>query len=274
MKRMLEITVFLGLALSLHVLLFAQNAPTGSEAGGVGGDALVTLAGATPQLAAMVKTWDRPPDAAARPDPLATVTPVESTPLEIPEIDLPVASEAPVQLQKVEETAQTQLPAIETTPPPPPPQVVPKTAPRPQHRPERAAPSGNASATQAGRAAQRAAGTGGQQQAGQSAAAQTSTLSLGEAAQFQAVWGAQIRSRIERGKRFPRGASGSGRVVVVITVSPSGRMLGYRMRSSSGSEAFDTSAMQAVARATRLPAAPPELTEPQYSFSLPILFSK
>lgn len=273
MKRVLEIAVFLGLALSFHVLLFAQDAPTGSEAGGVGGDALVTLAGATPQLAAMVETWDRPPDAATPPDPLAAVTPVENTPLETPEIDLPIASEAPVQLQQVEDTAQTQLPVIETAPPPPPP-VMPKSAPRPQPRPERAAPSGSASATQAGRAAQRAAGTGGQQQAGQSAAAQASTLSSGEAAQLQAVWGAQIRSRIERGKRFPRGASGSGRVVVVITVSPSGRMLGYRMRASSGSEAFDTSAMQAVARATRLPAAPPELTEPQYSFSLPILFSK
>lgn len=273
MRQVFECTAFLGLAVTFHVLLFAQSPPKGSEAGGVGGEALVTLAGATPQLAAMVETWERPPETEQQPDSLTPSAPVQSTPPEMPKTDLPLASAAPVHLQTAKDTAQTKLPVIDTTPPPPP-AAVPNSAPRPQPRPKRTAPSSSASVTQAGRTAQRSAGTGGQQQAGQSVTASVSTLSPGEAAQLQAVWGAQIRSRIEREKRFPSGASGSGRVVVVITVAPSGSMLGYQIRSSSGSEAFDTSAMQAVARATRLPAAPPELTGPQYSFALPIVFSK
>lgn len=275
MRRLAEGMIFLGLALSLHMVIFAQRPPSGSEAGGVGGEALVSLAGATPQLAAMVETWEQPPQTAPQPDRLAMPVPVESAPPDMPQIDLTVAPDAPVQLSQSEQTAEARLPEIETTtPPPPPPAAAPETVPRPQTRPERAEPSGTAQATQAGRTAQRAAGTGGQRQAGQSAAAQTSTLSSGQEAKLQAVWGAQIRSRIERGKRFPSGASGSGRVVVLITVSRSGSMLDYQIRTSSGSSAFDTSAMQAVARATRLPAAPPELTAPHYSFALPVLFSR
>ncbi|GFE51081.1 hypothetical protein So717_28340 [Roseobacter cerasinus] len=274
MIRLLEIGAFLGLALALHVLFLAQRPQAGSEAGGVGGEAIVTLAAATPQLAAMVETWERPPDTAQAPDPLTPRQLIDPATPDTPQIDRPVVSSAPVQLQSAEDTLDTQPPRIDRAPPPPPPTAQPEPVPRPQSRPAPPADPGTASVTTAGRAAQKAAGTGGQQQAGQSASTQTSTASSGEAAKAQAVWGAKIRSRIERGKRFPRGASGSGKVVVVITVSTAGQMLGYRIRSSSGSQVFDTSAMQAVARATRLPAAPPELTKPQYSFALPIVFSR
>lgn len=274
MKRLAELLVFVSFALAAHIALFAEPSPSGAEAGGVGGEALVSLAGATPQLAAMVERWERPPDTAAQLDPMPTPAPVQSAQPDVPQVDLPVARTAQVQLPAVQPTAHSQPPQIDTAAPPPPSAVAPKTTSRPQVRPEHAAPTGRAQTTQAGRTAQRAAGTGGQRQAGQSARAQTSTVSAGQKAQLQAVWGAQIRSRIERRKRFPSGATGSGRVVVLITVSRTGRMLGYSIRTSSGSNLFDRSALQAVARATRLPAAPPELTAAQYSFALPIVFSR
>lgn len=269
MRRLVETMMFLGLALSLHMAIFAQKPSTGSEAGGVGGEVLVSLTGATPQIAVLVERWEQPPETSQQPDTPTPPIPVESVQPDMPQVDLPVASRAPVQLPTSEQSLRPRLPEIETTTPQPP-----EPSRRPPSRPKQAEPSGTAQVTQTGRATQRAAGAGGQQQAGQSAAAQTSIQSPGQVAQLQAVWGAQIRSRIERGKRFPPGATGSGRVVVVITVSRSGRMMSYQIRTSSGSGAFDTSAMQAVARATRLPAAPPELKAPQYDFALPIVFSR
>ncbi|MDW3183779.1 TonB family protein [Roseobacter sp.] len=275
MRGLAEAVVFLGVALCLHAVIFTLRPSSGSEAGGVGGESLVSLTGATQQIAAMVETWEQPPEAAQQPDTLEAPVPVQAAPPNMPEFDLEAAPDRSIQLPTSDPTPEARLPEVETTTPPPPaPAAVPKTVQRPQNRPERAEPSGRAQVTQAGRAAQRAAGTGGGRQAGQSAVAQASTLSAGQEAELQAVWGAQIRSRIERKKSFPSGASGSGRVVVLITVSRSGSMLGHRIHTSSGSGAFDASAMQAVARATRLPAAPPELTAPQYSFALPITFSR
>ena len=121
---------------------------------------------------------------------------------------------------------------------------------------------------------QRAAGSGGASQAGNAGSAQVRTGNAQQEAKLQAVWGAKIRSRIERRKRFPNGMRGqTGRVVMRITVGRDGTILGASIARSSGQAAFDQAAVQAVQRAGRLPSAPNGLTQSSYTFTLPMDFS-
>ncbi len=146
---------------------------------------------------------------------------------------------------------------------PPPPQTA-----RPDPRP---APRAQTAST--GVQAQRAAGRGGASQAGTSGRAESATLSPGQRRSLMAAWGAQIRTRIERTKRFPRGVRGGGRVVLSVRVSRAGTLQGVAVRKSSGKPELDAAALRAVQRAGRFPAAPGELKKPVYTFSLPVNFS-
>jgi len=119
---------------------------------------------------------------------------------------------------------------------------------------------------------QKAAGSGGSEQSGTSGQAAVKTLSKAQRTQLITVWGSQIRARVERQKRFPKGARGKGRVVVRLTVTRDGRIAGASVARSSGNAAFDQAAMAAVSRAGRLPKAPDELTEASYTFNLPVDF--
>ena len=121
---------------------------------------------------------------------------------------------------------------------------------------------------------QRAAGSGGSSQAGNAGTNRVAAGGGQQQAKLQAVWGAQIRSRIERRKRFPGAMRGrSGRVVVRLTVGRDGTILGASVARSSGQPAFDQAAIQAVQRAGRVPAAPDGLGAASYSFNLPMDFS-
>ena len=147
----------------------------------------------------------------------------------------------------------------------------PKPAPKPVETPPTAQTSNQ---TSAGRAAQRAAGSGGGAQAGAAGGASTATVSAGQRAKLQSIWGAKIRSRIERRKRYPSGQRGKGRVVLGITVAASGKLINYRVAKSSGVAGFDQAALKAVSRAGKFPSAPKQLGGKPFTFNLPMSFSR
>ncbi len=160
-----------------------------------------------------------------------------------------------------------------TAAPPPEPKAQPKPAPRPkpQKQPETGLQAEQASAR---RAAQSAAGTGGGSQAGAAGASQTSSASAGQKAKLKTIWGSKIRARIERRKRYPKGANGNASVVVRLTIARDGTLLSYKIAKSSGIATFDQAAIRAVTRAGRFPAAPKKLADQKITVNLPINFSR
>ncbi|MGY6534415.1 MAG: TonB family protein [Pararhodobacter sp.] len=59
---------FLAIALLLHLAVLGVTAPGSSSAGGVGGEAAISLQGATPAISAMVAEWERPPTVTPPPE--------------------------------------------------------------------------------------------------------------------------------------------------------------------------------------------------------------
>ena len=66
--RGLELAVFLTLSGALHVAALSLSDLPDGGAGGAGGDSSVTLAALSPELAARVADWDRPPATSAAPE--------------------------------------------------------------------------------------------------------------------------------------------------------------------------------------------------------------
>ncbi|GAA6200454.1 TonB family protein [Aquicoccus sp. SU-CL01552] len=62
MVRYVETAVFLGLAVGLHLVLFAGVPPRGTEAGGAGGEETITILAASDRVETMVEAWKRPPE--------------------------------------------------------------------------------------------------------------------------------------------------------------------------------------------------------------------
>lgn len=268
MRRLLETLVFTSAALATHILIFMQPATGGAQSSGQGGETLVTLVGATAQTRQMVEDWERPPDA-TNAVPEMTQMP-EPDMADLPQVPALDATAAPMVLPAMNTPPPPpQMPSVQTQTATPPPTAAPPDAIRPQARPERT--STNA---QPARAEQTAAGSGGGTRSGLSGTSAGSTLTPARAAELQAIWGGDIRARIERGKRFPSGTRGSGQVVLTLTVSRSGQLLGHGIRQSSGNAAFDQAALQAVARAGQFGPAPAELTQGSYQFILQISFSR
>ncbi|MBB4020300.1 MULTISPECIES: energy transducer TonB family protein [Actibacterium] len=163
-------------------------------------------------------------------------------------------------------------------PPPPAPAPAPKAEseprpaaepkPRPKARP--APPAKPSGASQA----QRAAGSGGGATAGEARSASAATLNPAKAQSLKSSWGAAIRARVERRKRYPSSARGaSGSAVLRITVGRDGSLHGVSVGRSSGNRALDQAAVQAVRAARRFPAAPKGLGDASYTFSLPVQFN-
>lgn len=268
MRRLVETLVFTSAALATHILIFMQPATGGAQSSGQGGEALVSLTGATAQTRQMVEDWDRPPE--TTPAVLEVVQPPEPDRRDLPQVPTLDPTEAPMVLPSMAAPPPpVDVPSVQTQAAPPPPTAAPPDAIRPQTRPDRA--STNAQPAQA---EQKAAGSGGGTRFGLSGASTGSTLAPARAAELQAIWGAGIRAQIERRKRFPSGGRGSGQVVVTLTISRTGQLLGHGIQQSSGNAAFDQAALQAVARAGQFDAAPAELAQSSYRFALPISFSR
>lgn len=282
MKRAAELTVFAGLAALIHIALFVRAPESGVQSSGSGGEALVSIQASNATVAEMVEAWERPRHMPAQieAEP-AELLPGTASPL-LPEIELAQAPRTAVQiaLSKPEETDVLNVDAAPPASPEPEPAPAskpePEPAPEPQARPEPApqpeAPK--AAQTSPGQGEQRAAGSGGGSSAGQAGSASEATANSGRQTKLRNVWGAKIRARVERRKKYPSGATGKGTVVVRITVSRAGQLIRSRIAKSSGNATFDQAALKAIARAGTFPAAPKKLQSAQITVNLPITFSK
>ncbi|TQS71499.1 TonB family protein [Rhodobacteraceae bacterium] len=294
--RIIELSVFAGLAAGLHVAVFGlipQQA--GAVSAGAQGDTLVSLEAADESVAEMVESWETVE--APQPEVSLPATPPQ---MQMPDISLPQMADAPPAPPKTAALETPKMPEMpddlsqmppETTeaPPPPPERFAPEQSARPKARPDRPKPAPKKTArpqqtqrdapvrekASTSSAAQRAAGQGNRGAQGQQGQAKAATVSKAQSANLQAQWGAQIRQRIERRKRYPSAARGaSGRVVVRVSVTRSGQLAGVSLAQSSGNGAIDQAAVQAVQRAGRFPAAPSGLGGASYSFSLPMTFQR
>ena len=294
MRRVAEFAVFLGLAAGLHLAIAAFGPQAdGAQSAGQGGDATVSLQAASAQVSEMVARWDTPPEVADQaapetmpepalqpPDPppappavvQAAPVPMPQAPgLQVPQSDrLPDQTDmapAPEQVQETpEQTRMSEIrPKIR---PPEPPRKPAQAKPKAETSPQKAAPVSRSSA------AQRASGAGGGTNAGAAQDSGAATLSAGQRQSLFAQWGAQVRRKIESGKRYPSSARGaSGTVQVSITVARDGALRGVSVVGSSGHPALDDAALRAVKSARRFPAAPRQLADPTYTFTLAMRFS-
>ncbi|WP_037308712.1 energy transducer TonB [Ruegeria halocynthiae] len=275
MKRWLETLTFLTLAVALHLVVLASPPKSGIAAGGSGGDAMVSLKAAAPTVAEMVEAWERPP--AVQTDIRPEITPPSAAATKAPtmpdlKIDQAPRAQVKVALAKPQKDRDVQ---IDTTPPPPPAPPKAQAKPKPDVAPKQRPPKKpkqqghKAKVTSAGVAKQVSAGSGGAAQAG-AGSARVSTASAGQTAKLQAVWGAKIRARIERNKRYPRGSRAKGDVTIQLTVTRGGKLMSHRLVKSSGDAKLDQAALSAVQRTPKLPKAPKELGGDSFRFSLMI----
>jgi len=271
----LQAAVALILALGLHLGAFAlRPGPAGASGSGAGGTDMISLQAAGPSVAEMVAAWDAPPAAPPLPS-LAALAAPEAPPLALatpaPTDTAPALS---TQAATLAPALPDAMPQADTAPaPPPPPAVKPRPRPAPpapaaEPRPEQPPPSESS-------AAQVATGAGGGAVAGDSGQAQAPSLSQARINDLTASWGATIRARIEKRKRYPLAADGaSGTVTVRLTITRSGALADLSVVASSGNAALDAAAIKAVRAAGRFPAAPEGLSQDSTSFTLPMRFAR
>ena len=271
----LQAAVALILALGLHLGAFAlRPGPAGASGSGAGGSELIALQAAGPSVAEMVAAWDAPPTAPPLPALAAPVAP-EAPPLALAApAPTDTAPALPTQAATLAPALPDAVPQADTAAaPPPPPAVKPRPRPAPpaaaaEPRPEQPPPSESS-------AAQVATGAGGGAVAGNGGQAQAPSLSQARINDLTANWGATIRARIEKRKRYPLAADGaSGTVTVRLTVTRSGALADLSVVASSGNAALDAAAVKAVRAAGRFPAAPEGLSQDSTSFTLPMRFAR
>ncbi len=285
MRLWVEIPVCLGLAAGLHLAILGGWPGGAPEAAGSDGAALVSLAGQSGAVEALIAAWEAPPDAMqasaappgpALPDPPAAPLlpagpprPAQAAPLAAPDGSVaslsrpepPPAPPAPSAAAPRGAAPEHPVPARSGAPPraeaPPAPPV------RPLARPE---------AQALARPQQAAAGAGGGDARGaREEAAEAAALSPSARRSLVAAWGAEIRARIEA-RKVPPEVRASGRSVLRITVARSGAVEEVRVVESARVAALDAAALRTVRSAGRLPAAPAALDLARVSFDLPILY--
>lgn len=276
MRRLAEALVFTAAALGLHAAALRQLPPEGGDAAGAGGTEMITLAAAPGDLDAVLDAWMAPPEAAETvtqpPTPVAEAA-MAAPPQ--PPADAPPDRAAARRPAPPQPGTGDDAPRIDRAVPPAP--VPTQAAQRPQARKAAEKPRQTRKATAPARrqtAGQKAAGRGGGAQAGTTGKASAATRTRGDQARQVSVWGARIRARIERNKRFPRGTRGSGEVRLRVRVAPSGQLVGAQVIRSSGNPAFDNAALRAVRQAGRFSRAPSELTDASYSFTFSMRFGR
>lgn len=285
MRQVAELTLFGALAIGLHIAVMADWPEQGADASGAGGDALVTLTGASTQIETMVANWTRPPRAHPVPTVPAPRAPGDPALLPMGSVRMDDAPNTDLKIAALHRPYSPAAPTPDTEPaiiaqpdPDPVPHIKPRLRPQPKAesaKPKRdAAPDTTARRASVGSAAQTAAGSGGSDQAGKSGQARVASLSPGREASLVSRWGAQIRTRIERRKQFPKGTRARGKVLLKVTISRTGQLQGVAVRRSSGHSALDAAAIAAVKRVGRFPAAPKQLKRAVFVFSLPIEYGR
>ncbi len=105
-------------AFGLHVLGFAVRSPDGADAAGAGGDATVTLVGSAGAMAAMLESWETPPDVAADVEQATPVDPPEDR-LQVPQTaDSDIAQTVPKQASLAPSEADQLAPVPKVAVPP------------------------------------------------------------------------------------------------------------------------------------------------------------
>lgn len=289
MKRAAEFTIFVGLAVGAH-LAVASYAPgrEGAQSAGNEGAAAVSLQAASATVTAMVEQWETPPetpDAPAMPAAPQTSAPAPRTPQAVTD-SAPFTQAPQAPGLALPEPESLPDPSATASPPPPPEppkpeaevkedtaelaETRPAARPKATPQPEKQAARSNSRSS----APQKASGQGGGADAGARQEQRAATLSASQRQSLTAQWGAQVRRKIERGKRYPGGARGaSGTVRVRITVGRDGSLRGVSLAGSSGHRALDEAALRAVRAARHFPNAPRGLSKPTYTFTLPMRFS-
>lgn len=271
---------FVLLALALHLAAFAfwpRVRLGGPNGAGEGGFDSVSLAPSDGSLSALVAEWERPPAL----DETPAALPEPPTPQAAPAPDLPPDVPVPAAPEAPQAPAAMALPALVPDAPPAPvaapapPKAKAQPAKPKQAKPQRRTPPQAPAAPAApgpAQAGSKAAGAGGGSAAGVNGASREGSLSPGERRSALAEWGGQIRARVERAKQRPAGG-GAGRVLLALTVARDGRLISVSVAQSAG-EAADAAALASVRRAGRFPPAPRALSEPSYSFTLPLRFAR
>ncbi|MFX0543694.1 TonB family protein [Roseovarius sp. S4756] len=281
MRRTAEFAVFLGLAAAAHLALATLSPEAeGAQSAGQGGAATVTLQAASAQVSDMVARWETPPETLDEAPPQEMQTPAFDSAPELPTPDaaprpaskgpglqLPGSDSAPDQVDTAPAApAVTRAEVSDTRP-----RMRPAQPPSPT--PAKPAPKQNRPTSQSS-AAQTASGSGGGANAGSARSSAAATLSAGQRQSLFAQWGAQVRNKIERAKRYPAAARGAtGTAHVRITVARDGTLRAVSVATSSGHAALDAAALRAVKSARRFPPAPRQLDQPSYSFTLAMRFS-
>lgn len=281
MSRLFEFAVFAGVALSLHLGLWISVGDSGSEAQGAQGQTSVSLVPSSDGIAEMVSAWTRPPEVteavAVLPDsgtltPTALAWPSSEAPEtntlpKLPQSAVPTPAPLPEALPLVE-TESTRSAILDRAP-----AASPRPAARPEPRPEAPVKTVKKQPQTLAVPKQRAAGGQAGQNAGNAQAQRSATLSKATQQRLLAQWGAAIRNRVERQKRYPRGVAANGTTILRISVTTAGRLNGVGVAKSSGHPKLDQAAVAAVKRA-RYPAAPESLGGGPYRFNLPVGFSR
>lgn len=275
MRRLIETIAFVALSGVVHLALAAIHPePQGQSAMGEDGEAVISLQAANASLSEMVDRWDAPlelvdnilPSMAPQQEGIRPRQPSPPT--------APLRPTAPgLSLPSPDATPARPIAAL----PKPGPSIEAIASLRPKARPNRPKPPQTAapkSKPAVASPSQRASGSGGGSNAGSTDKTFSANLNSGQQRSLAAHWGAQLRTEIERRKRYPRSASGtSGTVMVRITVARNGSLKVLAIANSSGHRVFDQAALKAVQSVRRFPAAPEGLSASSYSFTVPMLFS-
>ncbi len=291
-NSMLRGLVLILLALGIHVALARVLLPAGAGAeGGKGnqGESMVTVRAASGALAEMVRAWERAPRPAVTgaapapvPPPLpaqpsAAVTPTASRDRTTPHIPQPVRPQLPA--------LPAAAPALVTTPAPPPPPAPRRLAEpaadgraatiRPNRQEAGQQPGKQARPARAAQTARIARGGGKAATAGSRGSLDRPSLNAGQRRAVLQSWGASIRARIARFKRYPPGARMAGQggsVRVSLVVTRKGELRQLAIVGGSGVAALDRAALSAVRDAAPLPRAPANLPGRRFRFLLTITF--
>lgn len=139
-----------------------------------------------------------------------------------------------------------------------PPQPKPKPKPKPKKPKQKKAPRTTAPPSSQAQRADRAAAP---------AEGMASSMS-------PASWRGALMAHLNRHKRFPSGAAGTGVATVAFTIDRSGRVISARLVRSSGDPALDAEAASLPRRASPVPAPPPNIGGGSITLAVPVRFTR
>jgi protein TonB len=89
-----------------------------------------------------------------------------------------------------------------------------------------------------------------------------------------ARWHKALAARLARYNRYPaQGNSAEGLVSVAFTIDRKGKVVSSRIEKTSGSTVLDAEALALLTRAAPFPAPPPEVTDAELTFVVPVRFT-